>query len=320
MSSPPDPYPDSHGRSAWILRHRPDLSDVRKNLSVDRPGGWIEEWEPDSGGNLQRFLTVFLTNRECSWRCLMCDLWRQTTLESVPPGAIPRQVEFALNSVPGAPAVKLYNAGSFFDPGAIPEVDLPRIAELLRSRAHLIVECHPKLVGPKVTRFAESLGPVRLEVALGLETAHPKVLERLNKGMTLDDFSKAAAFLRKGGVDVRAFVLVKPPFLDEAEAIHWAVDSARFAFGAGATVVSLIPTRLGNGALDSLAAQGLFAEPGLELLEEAMDRVLGLGRGRVFCDLWDLERFGRSASRLDERRARLDAMNRTQRILPRIPG
>lgn len=287
---------------------------------MDRPGGWIEEWEPDASGNLHRFLTVFLTNRECPWRCLMCDLWRQTTLESIPAGAIPRQIEFALNSVPASPGVKLYNAGSFFDPGAIPEADLPKIAELLSSRAHLIVECHPKLVGPKVTRFAELLGPVRLEVALGLETAQPKVLERLNKGMTLDDFSEAAAFLRSGGVEVRAFVLVKPPFLNEAESVHWAVESARFAFDAGATVVSLIPTRLGNGALDALAAEGFFAEPRLELLEEAMDRVLGLDRGRVFCDLWDLERFGRSSSRFDERRARLEAMNRTQCVLPRIPG
>jgi radical SAM enzyme (TIGR01210 family) len=250
----------------------------------------------------------------------MCDLWRQTTLESVPPGAIPRQIEFALSLVPGAPGVKLYNAGSFFDPGAIPEVDLPRIAELLRSRERLIVECHPKLVGPKVTRFAKSLGTVRLEVALGLETAHPPTLERLNKGMTLEDFSEAVGFLRSAEVDVRAFVLVRPPFLDETEAAYWAAESARFAFDAGATVVSLIPTRLGNGALDALAAEGRFSEPGLGLVEEAMDRALGLGRGRVFCDLWDLERFGKSAPGFAERRARLESMNRAQRVLPRIPG
>ncbi|MBL9173918.1 MAG: hypothetical protein JNL10_10325 [Verrucomicrobiales bacterium] len=316
----PDPYPDSPGRSAWILRHRPDLSELRKGLSVDRPGGWMEELEPDEDGKLQRFLTVFLTNRECPWRCLMCDLWRQTTLESVPPGAIPRQIEFALNRVSDAPGLKLYNAGSFFDPGAIPEEDLPRIAELMCARNRLIVECHPKLVGDRVTRFAGALGSVRLEVALGLETAHPVVLDRLNKGMTLHDFSKAAAFLREAGVDVRAFVLVKPPFLGEMDAAHWAVESARFAFDAGATVVSLIPTRLGNGALEALAAEGRFAEPGLGLLEEAMDRVLGLERGRVFFDLWDLERFGRSAPRFTERRERLEAMNRTQRILPRISG
>lgn len=286
---------------------------------MDRPAAWIEEEEPDADGNLERFLTVFLTNRECPWRCLMCDLWRQTTLETVSPGAIPRQIEFALRSVSGAPGVKLYNAGSFFDPGAIPAEDLPRIAELLSSRNRLVVECHPSLVGPKVTRFAESLGTVQLEVALGLETAHPMTLERLNKGMTLDDFSRAVAFLRNAGIDVRAFVLVKPPFLDETESLYWAEESARFAFDAGATVVSLIPTRLGNGALDALAELGQFSEPGLDLLEGAMDRALGLGRGRVFCDLWDLERFGKSSPGFLERRARLDSMNRTQRVLPRIP-
>ena len=40
--------------------------------------------------------TVFITNRECPFTCLMCDLWKYTTDESVPVGAVDRQVESAL--------------------------------------------------------------------------------------------------------------------------------------------------------------------------------------------------------------------------------
>ena len=29
--------------------------------------------------------TVFLTGRECPWRCVMCDLWRHTTATDTPP-------------------------------------------------------------------------------------------------------------------------------------------------------------------------------------------------------------------------------------------
>jgi uncharacterized Fe-S cluster-containing MiaB family protein len=72
--------------------------------------------------------TIFLTNRECPWRCLMCDLWRNTLVDSVPAGAIPEQIEFALRQLPPARHIKLYNSGSFFDRRAIPPEDFPAIA------------------------------------------------------------------------------------------------------------------------------------------------------------------------------------------------
>ncbi len=70
--------------------------------------------------------TVFLTNRECPFRCLMCDLWRNTLTETVPVGAIPAQIDHALLRLPPAKQLKLYNSGSFFDPHAIPPQDYGR--------------------------------------------------------------------------------------------------------------------------------------------------------------------------------------------------
>jgi len=283
---------------------------------VDRPQGWIEEWEPDAAGIRRRFLTVFLTNRECPWRCLMCDLWRHTTLDPVPPGAIPQQIRIARGAVPGTDGLKLYNAGSFFDPGAIPPEDHPEIVALVRDCRRVVVECHPRLVGPRVDAFARQLPAGVLEVAMGLETAHPEVLEKLNKGMTVADFVTSARFLREAGIAVRAFVLVKPPYLDGAAALEWAVHSARVAFEAGAEVVSLIPTRGGPGVLEELTRRGEFSEPTLELFEAAVERALALGMGRVFADLWDLERFGQGRADVPARKARLAAMNADQRVLP----
>ena len=49
---------------------------------------------------------------------------------------------------------------------------------------------------------------------MGLETAHPEALERLNKRMTLDDFAAARRpRSRAHGVALRVFVLVAPPFV-----------------------------------------------------------------------------------------------------------
>jgi radical SAM enzyme (TIGR01210 family) len=268
---------------------------------------------------------IFLTNRECPWRCVMCDLWRSTLTESVPPGAIPRQIDYAFEQLgirPGDPAtlprqVKLYNAGSFFDPRAIPPADYGAIANRVRVAERVIVECHPALVGEACVRFRDMLvegspSSARLEVALGLETAHPGVLARLNKRMTLDQFRRAAEFLHRQEIALRVFVLVKPPFLDETAALEWAERSIDFAFGAGATAVSLIPTRGGNGALDALERLGQFAPPKLCTLESAQAYGIGLHRGRVFADLWDLERFSDCAACFEARRSRLHRMNLEQ--------
>ena len=92
--------------------------------------------------------------------------------------------------------MKLYNAGSFFDPRAVPPADDEAIGALLSPLRRVVVESHPALVGERTWRFQEQLasrgaGPA-LEVAMGLETAHPEALARLNKRMTLERFAAAA--------------------------------------------------------------------------------------------------------------------------------
>ena len=81
---------------------------------------------------------------------------------------------------------------------------------------------------------------------MGLETIHPDVLPRLNKRMTLADFEAATRFLTHHDIGVRAFILLRPPFLSEAEGVHWAKESLRYAFDVGVECCAVIPTRAGN--------------------------------------------------------------------------
>lgn len=316
----------------WILRQRPP----RHAVDPRTPYAFLLEQENFGPGRVVDVATIFLTNRECPWRCVFCDLWKNTLTGTVPVGAIPAQIDHALSRLAPARLIKLYNSGSFFDPRAIPVEDHPAIAARVAGFERVIVECHPSLVGERVLRFRDLLDhgrmlhreragrrpegcPPRLEVAMGLETAHASVLARLNKRMTLDDFQRAAVFLRTRDIATRAFVLVKPPFLtSEQEALDWAVRSAEFAFNCGAEVVSLIPTRFGNGALEALARQGSFSPPRLSTLEAALAGGLAIGKGRVFADLWDLERFSGCAACFTARRERLGTMNLTQTIPPAV--
>jgi len=306
------PDADSPVSDAWIVARRPPKNAVQP----DRPYAFLHEQEPDRHGRLLDVATIFLTNRECPLKCLMCDLWKNTLDEPLPPGIIPRQITHALKALPPVQAVKLYNSGNFFDAKAIPPADDDSIAQLMAPFAQVIVECHPKMIGDRCFRWAQMLEP-DLQVAIGLETAHADTLKKLNKHMTLQDFERATERLIKRGISVRAFVLLRPPFMTEAQGLQWAKASVEFAFDVGGECCAIIPTRAGNGAMEELKKAGLFGEPTLDSLEEAFDYGLSLRRGRVFVDLWDLEN-GQGDHCQKARIQRLARMNRTQTVEPRV--
>jgi radical SAM enzyme (TIGR01210 family) len=316
-------YPDTAAaRDRFVL----DRRGPRRRHDPWRSQGLIVEDERDADGRPARIATVLLTGRECPWRCAMCDLWAYTIEEDTPRGAIPAQITSArqeLKSRDEAVAgIKLYNAGSFFDPRAVPESDYDDVAVALAGLSRVIVESHPALVGPRVDRLIASLerhGAGRrrpaLEVAMGLETAHPEALDKLNKRFTLQGFADAADALKRRGVALRVFLLISPPFVPFDEQDEWLRRSVDAAFDCGATVVSLVPTRTGNGTVEALAEPGDFRPPGLDDIERSFALALdhAQGRGRVFVDLWDLERFAGPTASLDATRARLHAMNLEQR-------
>ena len=297
-----------------ILAARP----AKNVLDVDRPYAFLVEPERAASGRIEDVATIFLTNRECPFRCLMCDLWRNTTDETVPVGAIPRQIDFALEQLPPAQHIKLYNSGNFFDPKAIPPADHAEIIARVRPFQTVIVENHPRLCGEACLRFRDAL-QTDLEVAIGLETIHSEVLPRLNKQMTTSDFAGAVEFLTSHGVAVRTFLLLKPPYLDEDEGLEWALKSVRFAFEVGVGCCAVIPTRSGNGIMQQLQADGLFAPPTLHSLETVLEESLGNDPpGRVFVDLWDIEKLFDCPRCGPARADRLRQMNFAQQFLPPV--
>jgi hypothetical protein len=239
-------------------------------------------------------------------------------------GALPAQLREALGdpAVRAAPPdrIKLYNASNFFDTRAVPADDLPPLAALLEPFAGVTVECHPQLVGSTCVEFASLLEGV-LEVAMGLETSHAAAHPRLNKQAGPDDFARAAAFLEGEAIGVRAFVLLGVPFVPPAEAVPAAIASAAFAAEHGASVVSVIPLRGGNGEMERLAATGAFREPTLRDLEDTLDGALAAvaGPAVVLADLWEAGRLGSdcAACRAD-RLARITRTNRTGRPQPPV--
>ncbi len=297
----------------WIVSKR-----GAKNLvDIDRPYAWLVEEERSISGQIEDTAIVFLTNKECSFKCLMCDLWKNTTDQSTPIGAIPKQLEWALSQMPKTKHIKLYNSGSFFDEKAIPVEDYGEIASLLSNYETVIVESHPKLITEKCLGFRDMLKP-ELQVAVGLETVHPEVLSKLNKNMTLEDFGKSIDFLSQNKISSRAFILLRPPFLTENEGVYWAKKSIDYAFKRGVECCTIIPVRGGNGAMERLHKKGQFEVPKIESLEAVLEYGIELQSGRVFADVWDLSLFSNCDLCLEAKTQRLNAMNLTQAINPNI--
>lgn len=314
------------------------LRGPKNRVDPYRPYAYLVETEVVRSRVIEQVATLFLTNRECPFRCLMCDLWKNTTDEMVPAGAIPAQIKFALKqlnltkslqsksnplteNIPSQ--IKLYNSGNFFDSKAIPPEDLPAIANGLNgefdagSFENVVIENHPKFCNSKVVEFDRRLDGT-LEVAIGLETIHPKVIGRLNKQMTLDDFRRAVEFLVSNKIFVRCFILLRPPFLSESEGIEWAIKSIDFAYSVGVECCAVIPTRAGNGVMNALMKENEFAEPRLSSLEIVMEQGLKISgpNHRLLVDLWDAERFSQCDRCCLRRIERLQQMNLCQKLMP----
>jgi sugar phosphate isomerase/epimerase len=145
-------------------------------------------------------------------------------------------------------------------------------------------------------------------------------MAHLNKRMDLARFDRAAAFLADNGIDLRVFVLLGTPYVPKEEQVEWSVRSAEYAARRGASVVSVIPVRGGNGELERLGALGHFVLPTLAELQKTLEACLGLDAGStVFAaDLWDVERLPGCVQCRAQRIARIRRMNLTGRVEPAI--
>ncbi|HJP60105.1 MAG TPA: hypothetical protein VJ865_08895 [Gemmatimonadaceae bacterium] len=284
-----------------------------------RAHGTLLEQERRLAGKLEQTLTVFLAGAECPFACSFCDLWQWTIDGPTPPGALTAQLERALDTlnVEKVDRIKLYNASNFFDPRAVPASDVSGLAKLLDSFGAVTVESHANTIGRRAVAFARSLAG-RLEVAIGLESIHPIALAESNKRLELPRFERVVEFLRHNEIDVRVFVLLGAPHVPPGETVEWTTRTVSYAVKTGASVVSIIPVRGGNGELERLQSHGLFVPPTLFELENALRDSLGVGDAVVTADLWDVARLPGCADCRDARIERIRRANLSGKLEPAV--
>jgi len=241
---------------------------------------WVEKERLN--GEIVDCLTVILRTKGCYWArkngCLMCGYISDTD-ERVGLEELRKQFDYALKKHEKFDVIKIFTSGSFFDDGEIPEefrkYVYDRIAE--RGVKKLIVESRPEFINENVAGVLSSQEFIT-EVGIGLETANDFVRQYcINKGFTFEQFRKAAEILKRYGVRVKVYLLLKPPFLSEREAIEDVVESAK-AVKDYADVISLNLTNIPSGTyIEKLWQKGMYRSPWLWSAVETIKRIKELG-------------------------------------------
>lgn len=172
--------------------------------------------------------SIVLPTSGCSYdQCYMCSYSRECPDKT--PETIVETFDKAFD--PSVEKVKIFTSGSFLDTDELSLEQMGRIVDIVASSdvRELCVESRPEFVREEtLTLLKDHLGGISLEVAIGLESANDDVLTYyINKGFTYDDYEAAAALIHEMGCTVKTYLLLKPPFMTEYEAILDIIDSVR---------------------------------------------------------------------------------------------
>jgi radical SAM enzyme (TIGR01210 family) len=227
--------------------HRENKTSSRR--SPEQPAAvWREQETLD--GKLVDAGVIILRTSGCSHYhkggCTMCG-YNFESDKSVKPANIIKQFDSAMEDLGDIRFLKLYTSGSFLDECEIPKDVAQHILKTTADKGlRLLFESRPEFVTHTLLQDALAENE-ELEIALGLESSNDRVLKySINKGFTRADYENAARSIVAAGIDVRTYVLLKPPFLTEAEAIADSKETIRYA-SEFSKVVSLNPVNVQKG-------------------------------------------------------------------------
>jgi radical SAM enzyme (TIGR01210 family) len=119
---------------------------------------------------------------------------------------------------------KIFTSGSVFDPHEIPCEMLDSFGNLFAGKSVIAESRAEYVTEDALLRFLDSLDqgqPHPLTVAIGLETTNDGIREKsIDKGFSFEDFIRATEVCHDAGVGVKTYLLMKPLFLTEHEAME----------------------------------------------------------------------------------------------------
>lgn len=271
---------DESGFSARGQKRRRRKTDARAPVAV-----WKEREHID--GKVASAAVVILRTSGCahavSGGCTMCG-YNIESESGISADDISTQFAAATKDMQEIELLKVYTSGSFLDEREMPADAAKEVLGWCRERGiGVLVESRAEFVTDEsLTRILTVNDDI--EVAIGLESANDKVLRySINKSMTVADYDRAAATVKRSGAKLRSYVLLKPPFLTESEAVEDSIATAKHA-ALQSDTISINPVNIQKGTLvERLWRTWAYRSPWLWSVVEVLDACADLDR-KVVCD------------------------------------
>jgi radical SAM enzyme (TIGR01210 family) len=235
-------------------------------------------------GVQKKTLTIIFRSAGCRWGkaggCTMCGYVYDCASQPPTLEDYKAQLAKALRKAENFSEfmVKIFTSGSFLDEYEVPLEARNAILETLANDPRIIkvlVETRPNYVTElNIQECLKILKNKPFELAFGLETSSDKIRrDSINKGFAFKDFVRAAEIAKKQGVTVKAYLMLKPLFLSERQALedilHSIGDAAPYA-----DTISINLCNVQKGTLvETLWEKGQYRPPWLwsiiEILKEA---------------------------------------------------
>ena len=218
----------------------PESISFRESWDASRPVTVYKTPENLPDGTPCTAATVILRSKGCAWwwksGCTFCGYFNDVR-DDVSADDMFSQWDYAkrkTNQFEGCQMVKVYTSGTFFeDRENPPEWQEVVLKETHEMGLHLVVEAQAQMCTPEKIAWVASRHP-GCTVAIGLEAYDDSVLRfHVNKGFTTKQWHRAVEMLRENDLRVKTYLLFKPPFMSEGDAlVHttaWLVEVAKYS-------------------------------------------------------------------------------------------
>jgi len=239
------------------------------------------------GVNYKRAV-MYLMSNGCEWAlkgahgCTMCGhLAKQTRMGeeiSVDDYLHQFEGEFEKIDFKEYPLLSLFNNGSFLNDNEIPPAARCEMLKKINANPDikmLVLETRPEFTTEEKVKEIKALVPDKyVEIGVGLEVKDDIYRTIcVNKGFSLRQFDSAVSIIINH-LNLRTYVLLKPPFLTEKESIEQAIETIEYAFAVGSTTVSLEGCTVQDYTLVKyLNDRGLYSTPWLWSIVEVIKRL-----------------------------------------------
>ncbi len=223
--------------------------------------------------------TVIFRTRGCAWwwksGCTFCGYFNDVRDDVTADDMFAQwdEAKRRLDDFEGCSMIKVYTSGTFFeDRENPPEWQEAILKETHERGLHLVIEAQAQMCTPeKITWVAEH--HPGCTVAIGLEAYDDAVLRfHVNKGFSTKQWHRSIDMLRENGLRVKTYLLFKPPFMSEGDALEltskWVSEVAPLSDD-----VSVNPMNIQRGTIvDRLYRNREYRPPWLWSLVEMLER------------------------------------------------